>query len=70
MDNEPDILHISGHLSVEERAVITNSQEIACRCDKKCKRMKGLKMHHRSCRKFSHLVFEIPSSNFLQRTTL
>ena len=50
MDNEPEISSTSGHLNVEERVVIANSQEIACCCGKKCKGMKGLKMHQRSCR--------------------
>ena len=50
MDNEPEISSASGHLNVEERAVIANSQELACSCGKNCKGMKGLKMHQRSCR--------------------
>ena len=50
MDNEPKNSSTSGHLNVEERAIIANSQEIACCCGKKCKGMKGLKMHQRSCR--------------------
>ena len=50
MDNEPDNSSTSGHLNVEERAVIANSQEITCCCGKERKGMKGLKMHQRSCR--------------------
>ena len=37
MDNEPNISHTSGYLNVEERAVIANSQEIACWCGKSAK---------------------------------
>ena len=50
MDNEPKSSSTSGHLNVEERAIIGNSQEIVCCCGKKCKGMKGLKMHQSSCR--------------------
>ena len=45
MDNEPEISHKSRCLIVDERAVIANSQEISCYSGKKCKGMKGLKMH-------------------------
>ena len=55
-------------LPVENINVITNSNELKCSCGKKCKGLRGLRSHQRSCKAIKGLSDDEVNDNELDYT--